>query len=208
MSMTSNLARRLQTSLVILVAALGLASCARLPQAPLEPVQWQTHRAQVEALQHWTVQGKVGLRSPEHQGSARLRWQQTPESYQIRLSGPLGAGAVLLSGSDDHAQLEQAGEAPLYASSAEELLYQSTGWHLPLAPLSFWIRGLPARDLPVDQLHFNEHHLLAELHQGDWQLYYSHYGLQGEVFLPGRIVARHSQTQVTLVVHTWQLPHG
>lgn len=191
--------------LALLLACLTLAHCAQVPRAPEEPVEWQAHRARVEALQHWTLQGKVGMRSAEHQGSARLHWQQAPAQYQVRLSGPLGSGSVLISGSGNSARLEQAGEEPLEADSAEELLYQASGWVLPLEQLTAWVRGIPARDLPVDKLRLNDHRLLAELHQGGWQLSYANYGLHRDTYLPGRIVARHPQARLTLVIHTWQV---
>lgn len=168
-------------------------------------MQWQAHRDRVETLNYWTLQGKVGMRSDEHQGSARLHWQQSSASYEVRLSGPLGSGTVLISGNDDGARLEQAGEPPLEAMSAEDLLYQATGWVLPLEHLTAWVRGIPAPGLPADKLRFNEHQLLAELHQGGWQLNYTHYGLHHETYLPGRIVAQHPQARLTLVIHSWQV---
>ena len=197
--------RHLATRLVPLLACLALANCAQVPRAPDEPVQWQAHRTRVEALDHWTLQGKVGMRSDEHQGSARLHWQQSPASYEVRLSGPLGSGTVLISGTDNNARLEQAGEPPLEAESAEDLLYQATGWVLPLEQLTAWVRGMPARGLPVDKLGFNEHQLLDELHQGGWQLSYANYGLHQDIYLPGRIIAQHPQVRLTLVIHSWRV---
>lgn len=192
--------------LLALLACLALTHCAQLPKAPEEPVRWQQHRAQVEALQSWTLSGKVGIRSAEENGSARLRWQQAPSHYQVQLSGPLGQGTVRISGSEGGARLEQSGEPPLEASSGEQLLYEATGWTLPLEQLTAWVRGIPADTLPIEHMHFDEHHLLAELHQAGWQLSYSRYGLYQEAYLPGRIVATREDIRLTLLIHDWQVP--
>src|SRR5690606_41506827 len=96
------------------------------------------------------------------------------------------------------------GEPPISAESGEYLLYEATGWHLPLEQLTAWVRGVPAAGLPITALELDEHQLLATLVQGDWQLSYSRYGLYGDLYLPGRIVAENADTRLTLIIHAWR----
>ena len=63
---------------------------------------WTEHRAVLATLVEWTAVGKLGLQSEEDSWSAGLTWRQLPDSFTIRLSGPLGQGMMELSGSSGH----------------------------------------------------------------------------------------------------------
>ncbi|HEY7884287.1 MAG TPA: lipoprotein insertase outer membrane protein LolB [Cellvibrionaceae bacterium] len=195
--------KRLQR-LALMLACVMLAHCTALPPAPEQAVNWERHQARIIANQHWGFDSKLGIRSPEHSGSARLNWQQRDQDYRLQLSGPLGQGAVVINGEPGLVTLEQSGEAPISANSGEALLYEASGWHLPLEQLTAWVRGIPAPGLAITALELDEHQLLAKLIQGDWQLTYSRYGLYHDLYLPGRIVAENADTRLTLIIHQWQ----
>src|SRR5690625_6960787 len=94
---------------------------------PLRPVDsWEEHLARVAALETWYVSGQLGVRLPDNSGSARLRWQQTQDDFRIDLSGPFGQGRTQIQGRPGAVTLQQGGEEPLQASSAEELLWLAT----------------------------------------------------------------------------------
>ena len=187
---------------LVTLPLLILAGCA--PQ-PLRPVDsWEEHLARVAALETWYVSGQLGVRLPDNSGSARLRWQQTQDDFRIDLSGPFGQGRTLIQGRPGAVTLQQGGEEPLQASSAEELLWLATEWQVPVEELRYWVRGIPSPEQPIQQLKRNREGLLAELQQGGWHLQYSNYTLMDNRWhLPRRIVAQHEDARLTLVIHTW-----
>jgi len=83
--------RRLLTPLRWLwLAVLLLASgCATRPPAvaPEAESAWLEHRAALEALRDWQVQGRVALRTETEGWSASFDWQQRGDNYRIRLRG-------------------------------------------------------------------------------------------------------------------------
>lgn len=187
---------------LVTLPLLILAGCAPQPLLPVD--SWEEHLARVAALETWYVSGQLGVRLPDNSGSARLRWQQTQDDFRIDLSGPFGQGRTLIQGRPGAVTLQQGGEEPLQASSAEELLWLATEWQVPVEELRYWVRGIPSPEQPIQQLKRNREGLLAELQQGGWHLQYSNYTLvDNHWHLPRRIVAQHEGARLTLVIHTW-----
>ncbi len=196
-------------SLVIVLLALLtlLGGCAhRLPQ-PID--DWSSHEARVQKISHWQIIGKLGVRIPGDNGSANLRWQYDKRHYSLDLSGPFGQGRLLISGKPGRVTLQQPGEAPLMADSAEALIYQTTGWTLPVMQLAYWVRGVPAPHQPVVRMEQDESGLLAQLEQAGWLIQYQDYqsvpsGIS-HLQLPGRITASYGDVRLTLIIRQWQL---
>lgn len=191
-------------AITLLGLAVLLGGCARQPLQPVD--SWEEHRNQIAVLDNWQINGKLGARMPNDSGSARLRWEQAPEQYRIDLSGPFGQGRMIITGEPGLVRLRQSGEPPIEASSAEELIRQSTGWRLPVEQLLYWVRGIPAPDSRPKRMKKTAEGLLAELEQDGWQLSYSDYRLVDNRWqLPERIIARHRDIRLTLVIHQWTI---
>lgn len=190
------------------------AGCAQQPS--IKPVEnWDAHRATASALHSWTLSGKLGVRVPDDSGSARLRWKQQSDDYRIDLSGPFGQGRVIIDTTDSGVRLRQGGEPPLEAASAEALLWQATGWRLPVEDLTYWVRGIPAPGSDYDIAARTETGMVQTLQQRGWTLHYEEYqsveqttrqGLRS-LPLPVRIVAEREETRLTLIVYDWSLPN-
>lgn len=194
--------------LIPALALLLLAGCAtpRLGPPVTSPVEWDSHRNQIAALEHWELRGKLGYRGPDANGSAWLTWLQDFESFDLTLSGPMGAGATRISGNPQLAVLQR-GSDQARASSPSELTREVLGVRLPLEELPWWVRGLPAPDTPSTPS-FGENHLLASLEQAGWQLAFSRYADVDGFHLPGRITGTgtgpHEGLSFTLVVNQWR----
>lgn len=167
------------------------------------------HQRQVQAIGNWQLTGKLGIRTANDSGSASVKWAQQPDSYQINLSGPLGQKSMIVTGAPDKVRLEQTGEPAQEAKTAEALIKSSTGWTLPVAHLTYWVRGVPAPKLRITHLQQNENGLIAQLIQGDWDINYSNYRDQtfnGVVLpLPGKITAEYKDVRLVLVIRDWHL---
>lgn len=186
-----------------------LAGCAsneppddNIPFGQGNPALWSQYQQQLEAINSWSIQGKIGIHSPNKSGSGTLYWLQNQQSYDIRLAGPLGRGATHLSGQPGSVHLES-GQGTYLASSPEELVDQQTGWQLPVSNLLYWIRGLPAPGSHA-RLWLNPDSQLALLQQDGWQVHYQSYGNFSGRRLPERLKLESPDLEVVLVIKQWQ----
>lgn len=191
----------------VLLLSLLTACAHRVPQTIDD---WSQHQTQVQKISHWSLIGKLGVRVPGDNGSATLRWHNLAKNYTLDLSGPFGQGRILISGKPGRVKLEQPGEAPLMADSAEALIYETTGWTLPVAQLSYWVRGIPAPQQSIAWLEKTPEGLLNTLEQAGWRIHYSNYSnvsvtQNNSVQLPGRVVAEYGDIRLTLIIRQWQL---
>lgn len=192
---------------LLLLALLLTSGCAHRSLTPPQDVL--EHQRQVQAIDDWTLTGKLGIRTTDDSGSANVKWTQQITSYQINLSGPLGQKSMIITGTPDKVRLEQTGEPAQEAKTAEALIKKSAGWTLPVAQLAYWVRGVPAPKLRITQLQQNENGLIAQLIQGGWSIDYSNYRDQtfnGVILpLPGKITAEYKNVRLVLVIRHWQL---
>ncbi len=190
--------------------ALLLAACSSQkpePSAPAPAEQPSAEQPSVEQLQRWTIKGKIGVRAPEDSGSANLTWeQQNSPSYRIHLSGPLGAGATVISGSPAGVSLQRGDEPPVHARSPAQLTMQTLGWPLPIDEMYYWVRGLVAPGGDASEQR-NASGQLQSLQQAGWILNFSGYESRGPYVLPTKIKATSNQAagpvKVTLVIKEW-----
>lgn len=187
---------RLATVAFLLVL---LAGCATPP-----PVPPTGEERSPRTLEQWSLKGKLGYRAPDDNGSAWLNWRQDGESWELRLHGPLGAGATRIRGDAQRAVLERAGAEPVVAANAAALSHRIFGWSFPVAQMRAWIRGLPAPDAPVASLERDDAGRLANLEQSGWQLSFEDYARHGHWQLPGRIRGQRGELGFTLVINEWR----
>lgn len=199
-----NLARPLKHALLFTLILTSSGCALRPTTTPDTKVQWQAHQQQVSQLDTWQLQGKIGIRTADDAGSAYLNWEQHGDQYRITLSGPLGQGATRISGTRYQAQLES-GDDIFTAPSPELLLWQHTGWLIPLDHLLSWIKGIP--DAASDAtLQWNEFGALASLEQAGWSLNFDRYADSLGELLPHRITLNKDDLSVKVIIKSWQLP--
>jgi outer membrane lipoprotein LolB len=203
---------------ILLIA--GCAAPSVLP--PLENPQraWQLRQAQLLPLTTWNLVGRVALRSEHDGGQASLRWEHTPSAQTIDLSGPLGRGLVRLQQDEQGVRLLDSNQQVYQAENAEALLFNTTGWHIPLEGLNYWIRGVPVPDAPLRQ-ELDDQGRLAVLWQLGWEVHFLSYTRVGAHDLPRRLTlllppatdtpesppdpVRRSPVEARLVIERWTL---
>lgn len=155
------------------------------------------------ALTQWRVEGKIGLRHGEQGDSALLNWRQRGDAYAIRLSGPLGLGAVQIDGDAQQVTVRTA-DGSHSAASPEQLVARLTGWQIPIGALKYWARGLPDPDLPIAEQQVSDGRL-SLLRQGGWSIEFNRYTQVDGYPLPARIVMTRPATRLTLLFKSWRL---
>ncbi len=138
-----------------------------------------------------------------------LRWQQHAQQFKLDFSGPFGQNLLTISGDDQQVTLSEPNQAPLSAKTAEELIRRNTGWTLPVAQLTYWVRGLPDPKHKINQLQANPQGLIASLEQSGWKISYGEYMtvISGTetLSMPKRIIAEFKDMRLTLAIREWQL---
>ncbi len=192
--------------LLIPLLMLGLlVGCSVAP--PLVPTDtpeqaWQEHRAQMLAVSHWRLNGRLLVVSGHETWNTGLNWQQQGEAYQIMITAPLGQGSMRLVGDPQRVTLESHEGERWFSDHPEQLLAEQLGWRVPVSALRYWVLGLPA---PGDyQPTLNEAGLLGGLVQGGWEIEFRDYRERDGVMLPGRIFANNHQARVRLIIGEWR----
>ncbi|KEQ18852.1 hypothetical protein GZ78_01945 [Endozoicomonas numazuensis] len=164
---------------------------------------WKTHQQQLKALDDWSLKGRLGLRVPGQSGSLSLEWQQNNGQYLIYLDGPLGQSVAKIKGQSGAVELEASGQR--YSGvSPEGLLFELTGWDLPVSLLRYWVVGLPSPESDSN-IQLNNQGYPALISQQGWQVEYLQYKDFSGVTLPARIKVRQGEVQATLFARSWEL---
>lgn len=190
----------------VLVLVALLAGCASQPPSSGQSRELGVWKAQLErrqALDAWSLAGKVGLRTRNGAESANINWQQRPDTYRILISGPFGAGRTLLTGSPAGVTLVN-GEGRFQAGTPEALMEQQLGWSLPVSALDYWVRGLPAPDSQA-RLEYDAQGFPQRLRQFGWTIEYRDWTRVDALWLPRRLVMTYGELRATLIANQWQL---
>ena len=188
-----------------------LAGCVsnRVDRAPLS---WPQQQALLSELREYGLDGRVGVRVGEEGWQANARWRQRNELAEVELSGPFGAGSMLLRLTGDELQVVDSKGGILRGDEALNAMVMQLGFAPPLTSLRHWLLGLPdpAGGEPV--VVPNVDGTLAELQQSGWRLLYEDYGVQSTaaatVRMPGKVTATRENIRLRLVVDRWRLKPG
>ncbi|MGL5040583.1 MAG: lipoprotein insertase outer membrane protein LolB [Aeromonas sp.] len=184
--------------LFALTCLLALAGCATVsPQR--DHVNWQQEHTRLEGLTHWQLSGKMAIITPQQKGSARLNWQQTGDDYRLNLTSLIGTNILELSRNQGVITLLDSDGKQHQSQDAEALIYQLTGWNIPVAGLPQWIKGLPgSADFTL-----NPDQSLARVHDGQWQIVYGSYRDQDGYRLPHQLTMTGQQSRLKLLINEW-----
>jgi outer membrane lipoprotein LolB len=180
---------------VALVLLVLLGACTQLPQrtAGWQPPDWPA----------WSLRGRIAVHAGEQGWHASLNWRQSVNGYQLELSGPLGQGAVRMTGDTEGVTLERADGLRDWAADADELLARNTGWTLPVSGLRYWVQGRAVPGRPADWERDSDGRPVR-LRQDGWDIRYTAYQEQpGGVPLPKRIDLERDSIRARLLIDAW-----
>lgn len=192
--------------LIAVAAAALLAGCAARAPFEAEPatdgLSLEQRQAALAALPGWEMRGRLAIDTGERAYQARFEWRQEADRLRLSIRGPLGAGGVEVSGSDQSLMVRARGES--YALDDPEIqLSEVLGWWLPVASLDNWLLGLPDRLFEADAKVEAGGRLLS-LEQRLWRLDYDRFELAEQWLLPRRIAMNHEDLHIRLTVDAWR----
>ena len=189
------------------LSLLGLVGCQVTPlPSPSELTDMNdAHVADVAAMTHWQLTGKLGVRQPDSGTAFGIVWDQDGSDYEVRVRGPMGQSAALLRGNEHRVTIERPGGSTLRGDDVGALLREALGWDIPVNALRFWARGLPHPLLELESAAYLDTGWFAELGQLGWRVAFSRYREVEALSLPGRIRASRDGVTLTLVVTRWNM---
>lgn len=196
-------------SLVMLAVLVLSSACSSTKSlaGKAEVLPQPQRQQQLAALENFTVQASVGIKSPAETVNGNLRWQQQDATaYQARLANMLGISLFELTASSELTELLVRGER-YQAADASNLLWQLAGWSIPLHDMALWLRGLPgdsATNLQYDAAGRLVSFTLTDSTGIRWQLTYRSF-FDDALSLPRQLQLHSADTQVRLVIRSWQL---
>ncbi|MFQ2331037.1 lipoprotein insertase outer membrane protein LolB [Aeromonas dhakensis] len=177
-----------------------LAGCATT-QPQRDQVNWQQERTRLEQLTHWQLSGKMAIITAQQKGSARVNWQQDGDDYRLNLTSLIGTHILELSRCKGEITLIDNEGNPHQSQDAEALVYQLTGWNIPVAELPAWIKGLPGEA----EFELNPDRSLASVRDGQWQIVYGDYRDQDGYRLPHLLTMTGQGSRLKLQINQWTI---
>ncbi|MCP4832944.1 MAG: outer membrane lipoprotein LolB [Gammaproteobacteria bacterium] len=194
--------------LFISLLAFFLTACTlRKPAA----VEWSAHREQVHAASEWSVKGRMAVKVEDDAkagGQLSMRWQQSKDISQIRLSGPLGVGAwELLWEPECVSVIDADGEQTIQytgAEAAEDFMRAELGWAFPAQSIRYWVRGLPDPSAVVNERLAANGELLG-FDQYGWAIVYERYAEFDGLYMPVRITMTGHGVRLRMILSHWKI---
>ena len=196
--------------IVGLVASL-LAACATTPEpeAVDDPAAvWRHRESELSALQVWTMRGRVALKTADDAWNASLHWVQDGDAFRIRFAGPFGQGLVQLEGDQNSVRLRTAQDQVYRAADAETLLFDATGWRMPVGGLRYWLMGRIVPGDEVNAVDLDRAGRPTQIRQSGWTIDYLRYRDVGGLDLPSKVFLEGPRVSARLVIMRWDLSVG
>lgn len=200
----------LAAALLSACVSTGPRSAVPVASVPVSAEQRQAEadrQAWLRAHPDWSFQGRAAISKGRNGGNGRVDWRQDGRDYRIQLSAPVTRQSWVLTGegATGRARLEGVEGGPRGGDDAEELLFQATGWQIPVDGLPAWVRGL-VDDGQAGVIRDGDGRP-AVLEQSGWRVEYQEWfpAQDGRPALPKRIEARSGDAKVRLLFDQWAM---
>jgi len=200
---------------IVIAFTLVLAGCVTtVPElASVDTPAWQARQVRITALENWELSGRVVLQTKKEGWHLNLNWKRQAQQQQLDLAGPLNKGHIRVEQDRDQVILIDANQRQYTSDTIQNLIYETTGWLLPIESLVYWVRGIP-EPASINRVQLDEQGRLRYLEQSGWFVEYANYVAVNGHDLPDRIFLTRSATaanhglptvKVKLAVNQWRL---
>jgi len=185
----------------ICIMLLLLAACTAIV------TEQNKQQSSTDLIEVWSANGRISIIQEQENWYAKFNWQQQHNDFQISFTGPLGETELQVSQINKHIVL-QTPSVKRSSNDLEQLIYQETGWKLPVSSLKYWLQG-QANPAISAETHYNKQQI-SDIIQSGWHIRYPK-RMQVELLsgshtsLPKKIIAEKGQTKIKLIITNWQV---
>ena len=181
------------------LAMFSLSGCQLISQQPTLPSS-TIDPAQALQQNQFSLQGKIGVKTPDQSGSAFYTWIQNGPQFNIQLNGALGVGKTIIEGQAGQVTLDNAKTGLITAATPEELLQQATGWVAPITALVDWVQARPAT--AQAEIQKDDADRIAHLKEAGWSVDFSYVD---KATLPNKLILtqqleNEQENRITLLI--------
>lgn len=189
-------------SLFVMVSA-----CQSIPERASEETI-ASRDARLMRLKPWLARGSLAVDS-ETQGviNATFTWDARDTGFDIRLIGPLGVSTYRIT--EDNSSARVTGDNQEFiGDSAEALLLEALGVHVPLENMQEWIVGLQGEATEVQRDHQGRIQRMQVVNEGEsrWDVRFERYTNFETLELPRLILVSGPDVEIKMAVRSWSRP--
>ena len=185
------------TSTVLAVLIIFLAGCATSPI--LSDAEYKrAGRQHLYELERWEFQGRFAVQDARDSWSANISWRHQADIDRLKLSGPLGQGAVEIVLTDGHIIIDRGDGDAEFSDNPDELIQRNLGVFVPVKALRYWVLGLPRKGD-----HFIE--IKDGFIQSGWSVSIPKLMKADDQLMPHKLVVANKETKLKLIVDQWKL---
>ena len=206
------MSRHTSFPLTVSLICLLLVSCASVTKqtekvAPVarQPADWVAEKEKRQQINIWEIRGRIGLQTDKTGGTMDIIWKQAIDEYTIRLIAPLGAGSYMIQGGKDFAEIRFPDGKTQLVDNVDDVFSSTLEVDLPASAVKDWVRGVPARALPVKHIEWNEQGLINRVKQSGWNVEMTKYS-GAKVSMPHNIYLSRDDDEaldVRLILRQW-----
>jgi len=187
----------------VCAALLLLSGCATLPE-PAPAGGWESAKARLQALEHWTLDGRVAVAASGEGFSGGLSWKQAGVRAEVELRGPVGGPVLAIRVDGDRFSVTDPQGETFDGERAKALVAERVGSDLPISELRYWLIGVPAPGTSFEET-LGADARLATLDQAGWHIRYDRYRSAGDLVLPAKLDITQGALRLRVAVSDWHL---
>jgi outer membrane lipoprotein LolB len=186
-----------------LMATIFLTACAHVPLQVADGLTFDQRRARLEAASRWTMRGRIAVVAGNDGFNGRFSWRQLGNALDLRVRGPLGAGAVAIHGDSELLTVTARGaETPVTITNPEAELPALLGWWVPVRSVPNWLLGIPDDDYPASES-FDADGLVAVFFQRGWRVQVQRYQISEDILIPAQLQLDYGDLRLKLIIDGW-----
>jgi outer membrane lipoprotein LolB len=180
-----------------IVLAFFLTACSTLPVQKEDAYSRKVSQHLYDLVQ-WSLAGRMALTGINDSWSADINWEHLPEAEEIKLSGPLGQGAVVIHLSEGFVTVARGDDVAQFSTQPEEFINQQLGLSVPVRSLRYWVVGLPMPGQAFEDV-------AGGFKQAGWQIDYQQMQPVSGQSMPRKITVKNDKVKLKLFIDQWNL---
>lgn len=201
--MQSRHAQQFFQFLTCTLAILVLTGCSLFKSRPELPsnLSPDDRIRYLQQRNYWNLTGRIGITTKDESNSASFSWEKNNDTLVLRIYGSLGVTYARLESKPGFATIELSDDEVYQDTDAERLLWQTTGWYIPVNLMQHWILGIPEQ---APSFEMNNDGYLARLNYGHWEVNYQKYQDFRGLRMPKKLRADHPDVTIKFSIHDWE----